>query len=141
MSNQRTTHKGGDRQKRFSKCNKTCIIHTPIGHTSASHLKTLMMVHMQDKPHKCEQCAKSFSQAGVLKTHLITHFGEKPYKCGQCNFSAKKERNLKTHIMNHGGEKIYNCAQCGKSFNKAANLKAHMLIHTALQLQPMLRQF
>lgn len=31
------------------------------------------ILHMEESPHKCPVCARSFNQRSNLKTHLLTH--------------------------------------------------------------------
>ncbi|NWH86227.1 ZSC32 protein, partial [Aegithalos caudatus] len=41
-------------------------------------------VHNEEKPHKCLECGKSFSQRNNLIPHWMIHTGEWPYQCGEC---------------------------------------------------------
>ena len=46
---------------------------------------------------------KSFLKAFNLRTHVLTHTQENPHRCTVCQFSCKKAGNLKAHMMIHIG--------------------------------------
>ncbi|KAJ8869816.1 hypothetical protein PR048_028825 [Dryococelus australis] len=84
----------------------------------------------REKPYKCEQCGRSFTESSHLTSHRRTHTGEKPYKCEQCGRSFTESSHLTSHRRTHTGEKPYKCEQCGRSFTQLGNLTKHRRTHT-----------
>ncbi len=56
---------------------------------------------LQEKPHKCSLCAKSFPTPGDLKAHMYVHTGTWPYRCTICSRGFSKQTNLKNHLLLH----------------------------------------
>ncbi|KAJ9579422.1 hypothetical protein L9F63_024470 [Diploptera punctata] len=56
---------------------------------------------MEESPHKCPVCSRSFNQRSNLKTHLLTHTDHKPYECGGCTKLFRRNCDLRRHEMTH----------------------------------------
>ncbi|KAG5853576.1 hypothetical protein ANANG_G00027470 [Anguilla anguilla] len=84
-----------------------------------------------EKPYRCTQCEKCFSQKRVLIVHKRIHTGEKPYRCTQCEKCFSQKSTLISHKRTHTGEKPYKCTECGKGFSRMFYLYRHRSIHTA----------
>ena len=70
------------------------------------------MISLQEKPHKCTMCSKSFPTPGDLKSHTYVHTGTWPFKCHICHRGFSKQTNLKNHLLLHSG-KTSMCTQPG----------------------------
>ena len=98
--------------------------------------KSLLDVHARihdnesQRPFKCTECAKVFTQAGNFLQHMRTHTEEKPYKCKECHKAFTQSGDLKMHMRTHTGEKPYKCDVCDKAFTQKGNWKKHMRTHT-----------
>lgn len=63
-------------------------------------------LHLEESPHKCSVCNRSFNQRSNLKTHLLTHTDHKPYECGTCGKVFRRNCDLRRHALTHtiGGD-------------------------------------
>ncbi|XP_013916043.1 PREDICTED: zinc finger protein 253-like [Thamnophis sirtalis] len=132
--------KGGEILQDTSDVNKAC--RTPVkeqksqfkGNTKGCHrtfaLSLRERVSMGEKPYKCTECGKHFSNSSSLTCHRRIHTGEKPYKCSECGKSFSSSSNLTAHKRSHSGEKPYHCLECGKSFSTSSSLTSHKRSHS-----------
>jgi hypothetical protein len=56
---------------------------------------------MEESPHKCPVCSRSFNQRSNLKTHLLTHTDHKPYNCNSCGKVFRRNCDLRRHALTH----------------------------------------
>ncbi|KAL1419441.1 hypothetical protein MTO96_025427 [Rhipicephalus appendiculatus] len=73
-------------------------------------------VDVDDRPHKCELCGKSFLYPGQLRRHMRSHTKEKPYTCPYCPELFSKRNRLAAHVRRHTGDKPYLCQLCCMAF-------------------------
>ncbi|KAL6036828.1 hypothetical protein STEG23_005480 [Scotinomys teguina] len=95
--------------------------------------KELSPVHKKssgERPHKCNECGKSFIQSAHLIQHRRIHTGEKPFRCEECGKSYNQRVHLTQHHRVHTGEKPYTCHLCGKAFRVRSHLVQHQSVHS-----------
>ncbi|KAL2724226.1 zinc finger protein 239-like isoform X1 [Vespula squamosa] len=83
----------------------------------------------QEKPHKCNECGRSFPTPGDLRAHGYSHTGNWPMRCPICNRGFCKPGALHHHMQLHNGDRPYQCTVCDKKFSIIGNLRTHERTH------------
>ncbi|CAC5381029.1 KRAB [Mytilus coruscus] len=94
------------------------------------------------KEYPCPFCDKVFYSNGHRKRHLIKHTGERPFKCEECGKGFTEKRSLQNHQRIHSGFRLkfklqshldshegvyrYQCKICNKGFLEKTKLNRHI---------------
>ena len=81
-------------------------------------------IHTREKPYKCNQCNRHFSQQIIPKNHIRAHTGGKPIICTPFNKTFPSEKNT------FSGDSLCLCRQCNRAFLYDSTLLAYITIHT-----------
>ncbi|TNN76221.1 Zinc finger protein 345 [Liparis tanakae] len=80
------------------------------GYSNEDQLRQHMVSHGGDKPHKCDQCSKSFGLAYLLRDHMNTHTGDRPHRRGS---SVEPETTSKFTGLSEQGWSSTSAAEMG----------------------------
>ncbi|XP_045600667.2 zinc finger protein 91 isoform X2 [Procambarus clarkii] len=111
-------------------------------------LKTHMLSHKGNLPHKCHVCDKAYAQGTLLRKHMKNRHYEEFLKLG--NKNPKKHKigcdfcqeiydsiyTLEEHLWFHMDEKTFECTDCKIKFGMESNLREHYKSHFFKEAQP-----
>ena len=81
------------------------------------------------KTHQCEFCAKKFSRREPLCQHLkVAHDGgiPPPFRCELCSVTFGKKKVYERHIQIFHPTKLHECKDCQKRFKEKGHLAQHI---------------
>lgn len=104
-------------------------------------LRTHMLSHKGELPHKCNVCGKGYAQGTLLRKHMKNRHYEEFLKMG--NKNPKKHKvtceycdsiyddiyALEDHLWKHISVKTHECADCKIKFGMESNLREHYKSH------------
>ncbi|XP_076060894.1 uncharacterized protein LOC143036875 [Oratosquilla oratoria] len=111
-------------------------------------MRTHMLSHKGNLPHKCHVCSKSYAQGTLLRKHMKNRHYEEYLKLGNKNPKKHKVKcdfcpetyddilQLEEHLWKHMEEKYYECSDCKIKFGMESNLQKHLKSHYFKEERP-----
>ncbi|XP_060086456.1 zinc finger protein 436-like [Heteronotia binoei] len=95
--------------------------------------RSLLFLHQRlrrgEKPFKCTECGRRFSERGNLHKHQRIHKGERPYDCLESEKRYSQSGHLQKHHRTQTGERSFECSEYGKRFSQSSHLQSHQTTH------------
>ncbi|XP_055914274.1 zinc finger protein 91-like [Eupeodes corollae] len=73
----------------------------------------------------CVVCGLKLNTQRTLRMHMIVHSDQRKHKCDHCGNEFKRAKDLKNHLILHTGLKPYSCDFCDRTFASGANCRSH----------------
>lgn len=89
-----------------------------------ARLKTHEDIHTGTM-YVCPNCGLILNTKRTLQMHMVVHSDQKKHKCTICNSEFKRAKALKNHLILHSGLRPYTCPFCDKTFANGSNCRSH----------------
>ena len=94
--------------------------------TTTTHLRNHLMKHLDERPHKCDDCDKAFRTRPQLVEHqAVSHRDLEEESCDKCEKKFASKGKLAKHKQTQHSEQTHQCRECDKAFSTKAGLKSH----------------
>ena len=94
--------------------------------STTTHLRNHLMKHLDERPHKCNDCDKAFRSRPQLAEHqAATHRDSDEENCDKCERKCVSKGKLSKHKQLHHSDQSHICPECEKTFSSRAGLKSH----------------
>lgn len=97
-------------------------VHGPFGYVPFKRNPFIVTLICAWTRRCADSCLFQFSGALIL--------GERPFKCHECGKGFTQKHSLQVHSRIHTGERPYTCTVCGKALTTKHSLLEHMSLHS-----------